>query len=195
MELKGKTVGFAMTGSYCTFKKVLAQLDKLKETGANIVPILSYNVAESDTRFMKCDDLRRILIEKTGNEIIDTITGAEPIGPKNLLDVLVVAPCTGNSLAKIALGVTDTPVTMAVKAHLRNLKPVVIAVSSNDALSTNGKNLGMLLNAKGIFFVPFGQDSYKGKATSLVADMDQLTECVELALSGIQKQPMLLPPK
>ena len=117
MGLEGKTVGFAMTGSYCTFKKVLAELDKFINAGANVIPILSFNVAVSDTRFMKCADLRKTLTEKTGNEIIDTITAAEPIGPKSLLDILVVAPCTGNSLAKIALGVTDTPVTMAVIAE------------------------------------------------------------------------------
>lgn len=194
MDLSGKRIGFALTGSYCTFSQVIPQIERLKNMGAEILPILSYNVASSDTRFMKCADLKQILKDITQNDIIETITGAEPIGPKKLLDILIVAPCTGNSLAKIALGVTDTPVTMAVKAHLRNARPVLIAVSSNDSLSTNGKNIGLLSNTKNMFFVPCRQDNYTAKVDSLVADMQQIPECAMLALDNEQKQPVLLAP-
>jgi len=185
-----KTIGFAVTGSFCTFAAIIEQLKKLAET-YNIIPIFSYAVASIDTRFTTAADFRAEVIRITGNQPLDTIPLAEPVGPKGLLDLLVVAPCTGNTLSKISLAITDTPVTMAVKAHLRNNKPVVIAVSSNDALGLNFKNLGSLLNAKNIYFVPFGQDDSKKKPNSLVADMTLIGATIEAAFAGNQIQPLL----
>ena len=194
MDLLGKTIGFAITGSYCTFHEVLPEIKNLVEMGANVIPILSYNVAATDTRFMKKDDLKHFLTETCGNDIIETIVDAEPIGPKRLLDLIIIAPCTGNSLAKLALGISDTPVTLAVKAHLRNQRPVLIAPSSNDALAANAKNIGILMNLKDIFIVPVRQDNYSKKPTSLVSDMTLIPKAAMMALDGVQLQPVMESP-
>lgn len=158
MDFHDKTIGFAMCGSFCTFKKAIDELKNLRETGANIIPIMSEISYNTDTRFGKAEDFRREIEEICGNQIIKDIRDAEPIGPKGLLDLLVVLPCTGNSLAKIAGGIADSSVTMAVKAHLRNQRPVLIAVSTNDGLGTAAKNIGALLNNKNLYFLPFSQD-------------------------------------
>lgn len=189
--MKNKTIGFAITGSFCTFKKVIAELENLAKTGAHIIPIMSENAYKTDTRFGKATDFIRQIEEITGNTVIHTIVGAEPIGPKNLLDALVIAPCTGNTLAKLSAGITDTSVTMAAKATLRNQNPVVIAVSTNDGLGGSGKNIGLLLNTQNIYFVPYGQDDPINKTNSLVADMSKITETLENALSEKQIQPIL----
>ena len=191
MEWKDKTIGFAMCGSFCTFKNALEAMEALKDTGADIVPIMSGISYSTDTRFGKAEDFRNKITEITGHEIIHTVSEAEPIGPKNLLDMLVVLPCTGNTLAKLATGIADTSVTMAVKAHLRNQKPVLIAVSTNDGLGTAAKNIGSLLNRKNIYFLPFEQDSPSGKPQSTVAIFDMVVAASEAALEGRQLQPVL----
>ncbi len=185
------TVGFALTGSYCTFAKTLPQIKKLKEMGYNILPIMSFNVYNTDTRFGKAKEFIDEIETVCNNKIINTIKGAEPIGPKNLIDALIIAPCTGNTLAKLASGITDTPVTMAAKAIIRNEKPVILAISTNDGLGNAGKNIGVLLNAKGIFFVPFNQDAPFEKPRSLVADMQKIPETLLEALNGKQIQPII----
>lgn len=166
-------------------------LELLTNTGANVIPIMSEMSYNTDTRFGKAEDFRRAVKSITGNDIISCIKDAEPIGPKNLLDLLVVLPCTGNSLAKIANGIADTSVTMAVKAHLRNQKPVLLAVSTNDGLGTAAKNIGMLLNCKNLYFLPFSQDDYIKKPNSLVADFDKLLQATKAAFEGRQLQPVL----
>jgi len=186
------TVGFAICGSFCTFKIVFEEIKKLKKLGYEIVPIMSENSYNLDTRFGDAAHWREQFREITGNTIIHTIPQAEPIGPKKLLDALVIAPCTGNTLAKLSSGVTDTCVTLAAKAHLRNGRPVVIAMASNDGLSAGAKNIGELLVRKNYFFVPFGQDSAILKPCSLMADFEKLPETVEAALCGEQLQPVLL---
>lgn len=191
MDWENKTIGYAMCGSFCTFSKSIAALTKLMHTGANVIPIMSSMSYSTDTRFGKAKDFQEQLKTLTGNKIISTVKEAEPIGPKNLLDLLIILPCTGNSLAKIANGIADTSVTMAVKAHLRNQKPVLIGVSTNDGLGTAAKNIGTLLNCKNIYFLPFSQDDYIKKPTSLVADFDKLTDAAEAALQGKQLQPVL----
>lgn len=191
MDWENKTIGFAMCGSFCTFKKAVAVMEMLTQTGANIIPIMSEMSYNTDTRFGNAEDFRHNIKNMTGNEIISSIKEAEPIGPKNLLDLLVVLPCTGNSLAKIANGIADTSVTMAVKAHLRNQKPVLIAVSTNDGLGTAAKNIGTLLNCKNIYFLPFAQDDYINKPNSLVANFDKLNDSIEAAFEGRQLQPIL----
>ena len=191
MELDGKTIGFAMTGSFCTFKRVVAEVENLVKANANVVPIMSAAAYSTDTRFGSAEFFRNQLSLLTGNKIISTIAEAEPIGPKGYLDLLIVAPCTGNTLAKLAGGVTDTSVTMAAKAHLRNQKPVLIAVSTNDGLGNAAKNIGMLLNYKNLFFVPFGQDDFIKKPNSLVADMTKIGESAKAALDFKQLQPIL----
>lgn len=191
MELDGKTIGFAMTGSFCTFKRVLAEVENLVKANANVVPIMSAAAYSTDTRFGSAEFFKNQLSLLTGNKIISTVAEAEPIGPKGYLDLLIVAPCTGNTLAKLANGVTDTSVTMAAKAHLRNQKPVLIAVSTNDGLGNAAKNIGMLLNYKNLFFVPFGQDDFIKKPNSLVADMTKIGESAKAALDFNQLQPIL----
>ncbi len=189
--MKNKTIGFALTGSFCTFNKVITALSALAETGADIMPIMSQNAYETDTRFGTAKEFITEVERITGHSVIHTISGAEPIGPKNLLDALIIAPCTGNTLAKLSAGVTDTPVTMAAKATLRNQKPVIVAVSTNDGLGGSAANIGRLLNTENIFFVPFGQDDPFNKTKSLVADMTKITETIEKALCGVQIQPVL----
>lgn len=191
MELKGVKIGFCITGSFCTFSEVIPQIRKLVEEGAEVFPIFSYSVDTMDTRFFAAKDFKKIVEDITGKSVINTITGAEPIGPKKMLDIVVIAPCTGNTLAKLAMGITDTPVTMATKAHLRNLRPVVIAVSTNDGLGNNGKNIALLMNTKNIYFVPFRQDNPVEKENSIVADMDKIYSTILYALKGQQIQPVL----
>lgn len=191
MDWENKTIGFAMCGSFCTFQKALGVLELLTQTGANIIPIMSEMSYNTDTRFGEAKDFQTKIKNLTGNEIIHTVKEAEPIGPKGLLDLLIVLPCTGNSLAKIAGGIADTSVTMAVKAHLRNQRPVVIAVSTNDGLGTAAKNIGALLNSKNMYFLPFNQDDCIDKPCSLVADFDKLQDTVLAAFEGKQLQPLL----
>ncbi len=184
-------LGFAMCGSFCTFKLVLEELERLAKD-YDITPIMSQGAAFTDTRFGKAEDFRRRVAEICGREPITTIADAEPIGPRALLDVLVIEPCTGNTLGKLANGITDTPVTMAAKAHLRNGRPLVLAVSTNDALGASARNIGTLMNAKNIFFVPVRQDSPRGKPASLVADFSETAAAIKSALEGRQTQPLLL---
>lgn len=191
MKLKNKTVGFAMTGSFCTFSKVFPQVEKLAEEGARVIPIMSETSYTTDTRFGKADEHIKRFEEITGETVIASVRDAEPIGPKKLLDVLVIAPCTGNSLAKIATGIADSSVTLAVKSHLRNKRPVVIAVSTNDGLGNNAKNIGTVANMKNIYIVPFGQDDFEVKENSLISDMQLIVPAVEAAMEGKQLQPML----
>lgn len=192
MELNEKTIGFALTGSFCTYHKVIHEIKKLKDAGAKIIPIMSEASSSTDTRFGKAADFIKEIEEITENTCITTIKDAEPIGPKKLLDALIVAPATGNSISKIANGIADTTVTLAVKSHLRNLRPVLIAVSTNDGLGNNAKNIGILANKKNIYLVPFGQDDFKEKANSLVAKMDLIIPSLKEALSGRQIQPLLI---
>ncbi|MCH5184887.1 MAG: dipicolinate synthase subunit B [Oscillospiraceae bacterium] len=191
MDLTDKKIGFAITGSFCTFEKTFLALEALSKTGADIYPIMSENVYSTDTRFGKCADFIARAEKICGKKIIKSVKEAEPIGPKQMLDILVIAPCTGNTIAKIASGIADSSVTMAVKAHLRNCRPVVIAVSTNDALANAAKNIGMLLNYKNIYFVPFGQDDYIKKPNSLVADFTKLNAAIDAALENKQLQPIL----
>lgn len=191
MDLKGKTVGFAMTGSFCTFSRVMKELESLASTGADIIPIMSEMAYNTDTRFGSAEEFRNRMEMICGHPIIKSIKEAEPIGPKSYLDLLIIAPCTGNTLAKLAGGITDSCVTMAAKAHLRNQKPVLIAVSTNDGLGNAAKNIGVLLNNKSIYLVPFGQDDCVKKPNSLVADMSKIIAAAETALDGKQLQPIL----
>ena len=183
--------GFALTGSFCTFIDVIPQIVKLKESGFEIMPIMSEVSYNTDTRFGLAEDFRKQIETAADSEIIHTIVGVEPIGPKKLLDVLVIAPCTGNTIGKLAGGITDSCVTMAAKAHLRNGRPVVIAVSTNDALAASARNIGNLLNTRNIFFVPMYQDDYNKKPTSLVADFELIARTVDEALHGRQLEPLL----
>jgi dipicolinate synthase subunit B len=194
MDLAGKRIGFAVTGSFCTYKQVMPVIEELVSIGADVLPIVSFTAASIDTRFIKAEDLRKFLKETTKHEILDSLVEVEPIGPKKLLDLVIIAPCTGNTLAKLALGITDTPVVMAAKSHLRNSRPVLIAISTNDALAANAKNLGLLLNTRNVYFVPYRQDDSAGKNTSIVADMSKIIEAACLALEGKQMQPVMLEP-
>ncbi|MBD5090092.1 MAG: dipicolinate synthase subunit B [Clostridiales bacterium] len=191
MEIAGKRIGFALTGSFCTYEKIFAEMEHLVALEAKVFPIFSYVPQEMECRFGNWKEFMKRATEISGNHPITTIAGAEPIGPKELLDLLVVAPCTGNTLAKLANAITDTPVTMAVKAHLRTEKPVVIFLSSNDSLGMNFKNVGLLYASKHIYFVPFGQDDAKKKPASLVAHPQLLIPTIEKALEGKQIQPVI----
>ncbi|MGN1118808.1 MAG: dipicolinate synthase subunit B [Oscillospiraceae bacterium] len=191
-RLSGLRVGFAMCGSFCTFSKVFAQLERLAELGCELTPIMSENAYSLDTRFGTAQSHAARLFEITGKTVLHEITTTEPIGPKKMFDVLVVAPCTGNTLAKLALGITDTPVCMAVKSHLRNQRPVVIAVSTNDALSGSAKNIGTLRNYKNFFFVPVRQDDCAAKPFSMVADFARIPDTIAEAMEGRQIQPMFV---
>lgn len=192
MNRKDLRVGFAFCGSFCTMSKALDALEQTAARFGPVTPIVSEAVASTDTRFGAAHDFMREMERICGRRVIDTVAGAEPIGPKGLLDALVICPCTGNTLAKLAHGVTDTSVTMAAKAHLRNGRPLVIAVSTNDGLGASAPNLGMLLGRKNVYFVPFGQDDCAGKPASLVADFSLVGDTVEAALRGEQIQPLLL---
>lgn len=191
MNFEGLNIGYALTGSFCTFSNTIEEIKKLVELKANVFPVLSFNSQSIDTRFGKAIDFISQIEDITKNKIITTIQAAEPIGPKNNLDVFVVAPCTGNTLAKMNLGICDTPVLMAVKAHIRNNKPVVLAISTNDALGANLNNIGDLLNKKHIYLVPFGQDDYIKKPKSMVAHFDMLQKTISDALQSKQIQPIL----
>lgn len=187
-----KTVGFALCGSFCTFDKAVRQIETLTERGYNVIPIMSPAAYSTDTRFGAAKEFTDKIKDITGNGIIHTITEAEPIGPKMLLDALIVAPCTGNTLGKLANGVTDTCVVLAVKAHLRNQRPVIIAVSTNDALGASAKNIGALMNMKNLYFVPMRQDDYINKPNSIVADFEKIPETLEAALDSKQLQPVII---
>ncbi|NLV86048.1 MAG: dipicolinate synthase subunit B [Clostridiales bacterium] len=184
-------LGLAVCGSYCTFDKIMPVAEKLAED-FDLTVIMSENAFEIDTRFGKAEDAKKRLGSISGKEIISSITAAEPIGPKKLFDVLAVAPCTGNTLAKLSGGIADSSVTMACKAHLRNGRPLVIAVSTNDGLSANAANIGEMINRKNVYFVPFGQDDPVGKPYSLISDLSLLKKSIDMALEGKQLQPMLL---
>ena len=183
-------LGFALCGSFCTFSEIMNVYRSLADK-YELYPIMSENSAHTDTRFGKAENFREILEEYSGREIIDNIVAAEPMGPKKLLDALVIAPCTGNTLAKLADGIADSSVTLAAKAHLRNERPLIIAVSTNDGLGANAQNIGRLMARKHIYMVPFKQDSPFHKTRSLVADFSLIDECVRKALQGEQMQPML----
>lgn len=191
MNFEKMNIGYALTGSFCTFSQTINQIEKLVELKANVFPVFSFNSQNIDTRFGKAKDFMNKIEKITGNKIITTIEDAEPIGPKNNLDIFVVAPCTGNTLAKMNKGICDTPVLMAVKAHIRNNKPVVLAISTNDALGANLCNIGEILNKKHIFLVPFSQDDCIKKPKSMVAHFDLLQETIKFALKNQQIQPIL----
>jgi len=191
MTLENKRIGFALTGSFCTFSRAMETVKEIALHNAEIFPIMSEMAFSTDTRFGKCEDFHRILADVSGKDIIKSVREAEPIGPKKLLDLLIVLPCTGNTLAKLANGITDTSVTMAVKAHLRNNRPVLLGISTNDALANAAKNIGILMNSKNIYFIPFAQDDFNGKPTSIVADFSKTVKAAEAALDGKQLQPML----
>lgn len=186
-----KMIGFAFCGSYCTFDKAIEALEAICGEYKNVIPIMSENACGIDSRYGTAESFIGRIEALCGRKIINTVSLAEPIGPKALLDLLIIAPCTGNTLAKLASGITDTSVTMAAKAHLRNNRPVLIAVSTNDGLSGNASNLGLLLNRKNYYFVPFYQDDPVAKPRSLVADFKLLPAAADAALRGIQLQPIL----
>jgi dipicolinate synthase subunit B len=190
--LEDKTVGFAVCGSFCTHAKAMAALEQVKARFARVVPIVSEVVADTDTRFGKAHDLMREMERICDCRVISTVKAAEPIGPQKLLDLLIICPCTGNTLGKLAAGITDTSVTMAAKAHLRNSRPLVAALSTNDGLAASAASIGALLPRKHIYFVPFGQDDFEKKPTSLVADFSLVADAAQAALEGRQLQPILL---
>ena len=189
-NLRGAKIGCAMTGSFCTFRPVFEAWRALRAAGAELTPIMSYNACSLDTRFYPAAEAVAIFEDICGRKLLNTIPQVEPIGPKKLLDLLVVAPCTGNTLSKIANGITDTPAALAVKSHLRNGRPVLIAVSTNDALGASAINIGKLLNTKHIFFVPFRQDDPENKPNSAVARFEKIPESAAIALENRQIQPV-----
>ena len=192
MQLKGVRIGFAITGSFCTFENISDIIKNLIEEGADLIPIFSYATDEMNTRYGNAEDFKNKIIEITGKQPIVDINGAEPIGSKAILDVLIVAPCTGNTIAKLANAITDTPVTMACKAHLRNNRPIILSISTNDGLGANAKNIGLLLNMKNIFMVPFGQDNPTLKPNSLLSKNELILKTIIEALKGKQIQPLLI---
>ena len=192
LSLFDKTVGFAVCGSFCTHAKAMEALEQVKAQFARVVPIVSEVTANTDTRFGRAHDLMREMERICDHRVIATVKAAEPIGPQKLLDLLIIAPCTGNTLGKLAAGITDTSVTMAAKAHLRNERPVLIAPSTNDGLAASAASIGALLPRKYIYFVPFGQDDFEKKPTSLVADFSRVAQAAQAALECRQLQPLLL---
>ena len=192
MNLEGKRIGFVMTGSFCTFRKTIDELKKIVKLGAKVVPIMSENSYTMDTKFGRAEDFINEIEDITGAKILHTIQEVEPLGPKDMLDILVVAPATGNTMAKLANDIIDGPATMAVKSHLRRERPVVIAISTNNGLSGAGENIGKLLNRKHYYFVPFKQDNPITKPRSIVFDPSYLVKTIEYALEGEQIQPILL---
>ena len=186
------TIAFVMCGSFCTLQKAISQMNKLVELGYNILPIMSFNAATIDTRFGTAKNFQKQIENISGKEIIKTIQNAEPIGPKNMADIMVVAPCTGNTIGKMCNGITDTPATMAIKSHLRVKKPIVIALATNDALGMSGKNIAKLMNIKNIYFVPLRQDDPEHKPNSLVCDFDMLIPTIDMALLNCQIQPIFM---
>ena len=187
-----KTVGFALCGSFCTHARAVEALEQVKARFARVVPIVSETVAATDTRFGAAHDLMREVERICDHRVIATVKGAEPIGPQKLLDLLIICPCTGNTLGKLAAGVTDSSVTMAAKAHLRNGRPLLIAPSTNDGLAASAASIGALLGRKYIYFVPFGQDDPVKKPASLVSDFSRVADAAQAALEGRQLQPLLL---
>lgn len=190
--LKDKKIGFCMTGSFCTFKNVIPQIKKLVETGADVLPIMSFNSYNLDTKFGDAKDFIEEIEKITSHKIIHTIQDAEPIGPQKLTDIMVIVPCTGNTIAKLANGITDTPVLMATKSHLRNGNNVVIGISTNDGLSGSAANIGTLLNRNHYYFIPFRQDNPITKPRSIVFDPEYIVKTIEQALNQEQIQPILL---
>ena len=191
MDFSNYHIGYGITGSFCTFAQTRKEVIRLKEMGAKITPIFSFQTQTLDTRFGSAKEFVEGICEITDSEGIRTIPEAEPIGPNNYLDVMVIAPCTGNTAAKLCNGIVDSPVLMAAKAHMRNGKPLVIAISTNDALGMNFKNIGALMNMKNIYFVPFGQDNHKSKPNSMIAHLELLPETIEYAMRGRQIQPVI----
>ena len=192
MEVKGKKIGFVLTGSFCTFSKVIPKIKELKILGADIIPIMSDNSYNLDTKFGKAEDIVKKIEEITEKEIIHTIQDAEPIGPKHLTDIMIVAPASGNTMAKLAVDIIDNPAVTAVKSHLRNNLPVVIAPSTNNGLGAAAVNIGTLLNRKNYYFVPFKQDNPITKPRSIVFDSEYIVKTLEYALDGEQIEPILL---
>lgn len=192
MSLKGKRIGFGITGSHCTYEEIFPQIKKLVELGAEVVPVVTATVKGTGTRFGEAGVWVKKIEEVTGKQVIDSIVDAEPLGPKAPLDCMIIAPITGNSISKFANAMTDSPVLMAAKATLRNLKPVILGISTNDALGLNGMNIMRLMAVKNIFFIPFGQDDPEKKPNSMVAKMDSLPETIEAALAGKQLQPVII---
>ncbi|MBU6081088.1 MULTISPECIES: dipicolinate synthase subunit B [Allobacillus] len=191
MDLKGKRIGFGLTGSHCTYEQVFPQIEKLMELGAEVVPIVSYTVQETDTKFGNAKDHLERIKQITGKELVKTMPEAEPLGPQAPLDCMIIAPLTGNSLSKFANALTNTPPLMAAKATLRNGSPVVLAIATNDALGLNAMNLGKLLVTKNVFFVPYGQDHPYKKPDSLVSHMELIPETIDEAINGKQLQPIM----
>ena len=191
-DLNNIKIGYAMCGSFCTFRRSIDEMKQLRGYGADIYPIMSQNAYTLDTRFGTASDFIEEIEEICGKSVIHTIPQAEPIGPQKLLDVLVISPCTGNTLAKLACGVTDTSVTLAAKAHLRNARPLVIGVSTNDALAAAAKNIGALMNNKNIFFIPMSQDDPRKKPNSVVVHFDKTPDAIKSALDGRQIQPVYI---
>lgn len=191
MKLEGLKVGLGVTGSFCNFNQIKNVINELKEEGANVIPILSQNSTSLNTRFYKVKDFVKMVEENSNNKIIDTIPKAEPLGPKKLIDIMVICPCTGNTLGKLANGITDTSVLLATKSVLRNNLPVVIGVSTNDGLGASFQNIAKLLNTKSIYFVPFRQDDYISKPKSLVLNYTYIIDTIVEALQGRQLQPIL----
>lgn len=192
MSLSGIKIGFGICGSFCTFEKAFQSAKGLVNQGAEVFPIMSFNAAGISSRFGTAGENRKKFEQICNHKLIDTIEDAEPIGPKKMFDVLVVAPCTANTIGKLAWGICDTPITMAVKSHLRNSRPVVIAISTNDALAGCAKNIGVLQNYRNYYFVPYSQDNYEGKPNSIVADFTRIDKTIEYALQGKQIQPILV---
>ncbi|HCL02678.1 MAG TPA: dipicolinate synthase subunit B [Lachnoclostridium phytofermentans] len=195
MKLSGKNVGVALTGSFCTFAKIIQQIQNIVNEQANVIPIFSFNAQSIDSRFGKAADFMEQITKITGNKPVLTIAGAEPLGPKGMIDILIIAPCTGNTLAKFCNGITDTPVLMAAKGHLRNQKPLAISLATNDALGINFKNVGSMLNCKNVYFVPFGQDDFNKKPNSMISNTSLIIPTLELALEGKQIQPIIENPE
>lgn len=193
-DFHDKTIGVAVTGSFCTFQQIFRQLEQLAQTGASLYTIFSDNAHGTDSRFGSAETFLEKAKAITGRAPITTIPDAEPIGPQALFDILLIAPCTGNTLSKLANGISDTPVLMAAKAHLRNNRPLVISLSTNDALGMNLKNIGILLNTKNIYFVPFGQDNYRKKPNSMIAHTELIPPTIQEALLGKQIQPVIRSP-
>lgn len=194
MKLSGKTIGFAITGSFCTFAKIKGAIMHLMEEDVTIIPIFSFNAYTMDTRFGTAKEFVTAIETITGQKSVHTIAEAEKFGPKKILDIMVIAPCTGNTMGKLINGITDTPVLMSAKAHLRNQLPLVISLSTNDGLGMNFKNIGNLMNSRNLYFVPFGQDDCRLKPNSLIAHTDLILPTLEHALDGQQIQPILRSP-
>ena len=191
MSIQNKKIGIALCGSFCNLHKAFEIIQLLKSNGADVTAIISYNVAKMDTRFWKAEEVKNRLEKLTGKDIIMEITEAEPIGPKEMFDILLVLPMTGNTMAKLANAITDTPVLMAIKSHLRGKKPVLLGISTNDALSGNMTNIAKLMDKKNVFFIPFSQDDAENKPSSMIFQDEFVMPAIEKALNKEQIQPIL----